>query len=116
LQGKPITGDILAVKNRNPVFVVAASLITLGIYALYWFYQTTRELGEVNKSDTSPVVWTIALFIPFVNLYFIWKYSGEAEKMMKKKHSQLVLFLAWLVFFPISQYLTQQELNKLATM
>ena len=105
----------MAVKNRNPIFVVVASLITCGIYALYWFYQTTRELGEVNKSNTNPIVWTIGLFIPIVNLYFLWKYSGEAEKMMKNKHSQLILFLAWLVFFPIAQYLIQQEINKVAT-
>ncbi|MBN2122544.1 DUF4234 domain-containing protein [Candidatus Micrarchaeota archaeon] len=101
----------MAVKKRNPLFVIVASFITFGIYALYWFYSTTKELGEVNKSEVNPIVWTIALFIPFVNLYFLWKYSGEAEKLMNKKHSQLVLFIAWLVFFPIVQYLVQNELN-----
>jgi hypothetical protein len=35
----------------------------------------------------------------------------QAEKLMNKKHSQLVLFIAWLVFFPIVQYLVQNELN-----
>ncbi len=106
---------MLAVKKRNPIFVIVASLITCGLYAVYWFYKTTRELGEVNKSTTNPVLWTIALFIPFVNLYFLWKYSGEAEKVMKGKQSQLILFIAWLVFFPIAQYLVQKELNKVAT-
>jgi len=48
--------------------VVLAGFITLGIYWLYWFYNTTRELGEINKSDTSPVLWTIGLFVPLVNL------------------------------------------------
>jgi uncharacterized membrane protein len=105
----------LAVKKRDPIFVVVVSLVTCGLYALYWFYHTTRELGEANKSETNPLVWTIGLFIPFVNLYFLWKYSGESEKIMKGKHSQLLIFIAWLVFFPIAQYLVQQELNKVAT-
>lgn len=105
----------LAVKKRGPIFVILAGFITLGIYWLYWFYQTTRELGEINKSDTNPVVWTICLFIPIVNLYFIWKYCGEAEKLLNKEQSQLVLFIAWLVFFPITQYLVQVGLNKKAT-
>jgi hypothetical protein len=104
----------LAVKKRNPLFVIAATIITFGIYGLYWFYSTARELGEVNKSEVNPIVWTIALFIPFVGLYFLWKYAGEAEKLMSKKHSQLLLFLAGFVFFPVLQYLVQQELNKAA--
>jgi hypothetical protein len=105
----------LAVKNRGPIFVIIASFVTLGIYLLYWFYNTIRELGEVNKSDTNPLVWTIGMCIPIVSFYFLWKYTGEAEKLMKGRHSQLVLFIAWFVFFPIVMYMVQKELNKVAT-
>ncbi len=69
-------------------------------------------MGEINKSETNPLLWTIGLFIPFVNFYVFWKYSGEAEKAMKSKYSQLILFLAWIVFFPIAQYLTQEGINE----
>jgi len=41
----------------------------------------------------------------------LWKYSGEAEKALKSKYSQLILFLAWIVFFPIAQYLIQVGIN-----
>jgi ACR3 family arsenite efflux pump ArsB len=107
-------GDHIGVKKRGPIFVIIASFITLGIYLLYWFYNTTRELGEINKSDTNPLLWTIGLFIPFVNLYVFWKYSGESEKALKNKYSQLILFLAWLVFCPIAMYLTQKGINEYA--
>lgn len=102
-------------KKRGPIFVIIASIITFGLYGLYWFYNTTKELGEINKSDTNPLLWTVGLFIPIVNLYVFWKYSGETEKALKSKYSQLILFLAWLVFCPIAMYLTQKGINEYAT-
>jgi len=44
-----------------------------------------------------------------------WKYSGETEKVVKNKYSQLILFLAWLVFCPIAMYLTQKGINEYAS-
>ena len=108
-------GDIIAIKKRGPIFVVLAGFITLGIYWIYWFYNTIRELGEINKSDTNPLLWTIGLFVPIVNLWVLWKYSGEAEKALKNKYSQLILFIAWIVFLPIAQYIIQKGINKHAT-
>ncbi|MBD3390110.1 DUF4234 domain-containing protein [Candidatus Micrarchaeota archaeon] len=105
----------MAVKKRGPIFVILAGFITFGIYWIYWFYHTSRELGEINKSETNPLLWTIGLFIPLVNLWVLWKYAGEGEKVLNRKHSQLVLFIAWIVFFPIAQYLIQKGINRHAT-
>lgn len=102
------------VKKRNPIFVIVASFVTFFIYCLYWFYATRKELNELTNQDFSPVLWTIGLFVPIVNLYVIWKYSEDVEIVSKKAQNKVILFLAWLVFFPIAQYLTQEELNKLA--
>lgn len=107
-------GDSIAVKERNPIFVVVVSIITLGIYCLYWFYSTRKELNELTSQSSSPVLWTIGLLIPIVNIYVLWKYSEDTEMASKKAQNKVVLFLAWLVFFPIAQFLTQEELNKLA--
>ena len=35
-------------KIRNPVLVAVFSLITLGIYALYWWYQVNREMVDYD--------------------------------------------------------------------
>lgn len=104
----------MAVKKRNPIFVIVVSIITLGIYCLYWFYSTRSELNELTGGGTSPLLWTIGLFIPIVNIYVLWKYSEDTEIASKKAQNKVVLFLAWLVFFPIAQFLTQEELNKRA--
>jgi F0F1-type ATP synthase membrane subunit a len=104
----------LAVKKRNPIFVIVASFVTFFIYCLYWFYSTRRELNELTGQNFSPILWTIGLFVPIANIYVIWKYSEDVEAVSKKAQNKVVLFLAWIVFFPIAQYLTQEELNKLA--
>jgi F0F1-type ATP synthase membrane subunit a len=90
------------------------SFITLFIYALYWFYSTRNELNELTGGKNSPLLWTIGLFVPFVNLYVIWKYCEDVEIASKKARDKVVLFLAWIVFVPIAQFLVQEELNKFA--
>ena len=102
------------VKKRGVWFVILAGFITLGIYWLYWFYSTAKEIIELNKSSSNPLLWTIGLFVPIVNIYVLYRYSVEAEKMMKEKTGWLLLLLAWIVFLPIAQYLIQKELNKYA--
>ncbi len=104
----------MTVKRRDPVFVVVVSFVTMYIYGLYWFYKTRSELNELVKGSTSALLWTIGLFIPIVNLYVLWKYCEDVEAASKKARDKVILFLACIVFFPVAQWLVQEELNKLA--
>ncbi|MFN8152380.1 MAG: DUF4234 domain-containing protein [Solirubrobacterales bacterium] len=38
-------------KIRNPVLVAVFSLITLGIYTLYWWYQINREMVDYGRAQ-----------------------------------------------------------------
>ena len=102
------------VKNRNPLFVIVLSLVTLGLYALYWFYQTKQELDGINGENPSGIVFLVMLLIPIVNFYAMWKYCNSAEKATKGAQGGVLLFVLSLVFFPAMQYLVQTELNKFA--
>ncbi len=104
----------MAVKRRDPLFVVVVSFITVYIYGLYWFYQTRKELNELNGQKTDPLLWTLSLFVPLLNLYTIWIYCEDLVTATKSKRDKLLYFLAWVVFLPIAQWLAQEELNKLA--
>jgi hypothetical protein len=104
----------MSVKKRDPLFVVVVSFITAYIYGLYWFYHTRKEINELSGVKRDPLIWTLALFIPFVNLYSIWKYCEDLKAATKMERDPLVLFIAWIVFIPIAQYLVQEELNKFA--
>ncbi len=55
-------------KIRNPIVVAILSIITLGIYVIFWQYFINRELAdygrarETNALGTNPTLSTLALF------------------------------------------------------
>jgi hypothetical protein len=49
--------------KRNPLGVLGLSVITLGIYGLYWYYKVNEELQRFERDDTiSPARSLLALF------------------------------------------------------
>lgn len=57
---------------RSPAAVIIFSIITLGIYALYWYYQVGREMREYNGSGLGPVLNLIlAIFLTVVLLFTV---------------------------------------------
>ncbi len=100
------------VKKRNPILVIIFSIITIGIYGLYWMYSTKKEMVELGAEI--PTFWLI--IIPLVNIYWLYKYSvGTARVAKKEDNMGLIYFILWIVFSPVSMILTQIELNKLAS-
>jgi hypothetical protein len=65
-------------QQRSPVFVLLLSVLTLGIYQLYWWYTTTKELRDLGRSratedlEAKPWLSTLAfgsgvcLVVPFI--------------------------------------------------
>jgi Domain of unknown function (DUF4234) len=55
-------------KIRNPILVVVFTIITLGIYQVFWWYFANREMAEYGRSrgtnelGDSPAKSTLALF------------------------------------------------------
>ncbi len=59
-------------KVRSPLLVLIFSLITLGIYYLYWQYQIFREMKEYAGQGVGPVIGLLlAIFIAIVNAFLI---------------------------------------------
>src|SRR4051794_23146790 len=59
-------------KVRNPWAVIGLSIITLGIYFLYWTYQVFREMKEHTGNGVGgPVGLIIGIFIGIVNVFLI---------------------------------------------
>jgi Domain of unknown function (DUF4234) len=103
------------IKKRNPALVLIFSIITFGIYFLYWLVSTTNELRRNAKSAPNP--WLLLLFfIPFVNfiaiLIYYWKYSKAINELTG--FSAGGMFALWILLNPVAMVLTQIELNKKA--
>ena len=59
-------------KVRNPAFVIVISIITLGIYFLYWTYQVFREMKDnTGQGIGGPIGLLIGIIIGVVNLFLI---------------------------------------------
>jgi NADH:ubiquinone oxidoreductase subunit 5 (subunit L)/multisubunit Na+/H+ antiporter MnhA subunit len=54
-------------KRRNLAFVIIVSIITLGIYSVYWLVQTRKEL--VRKGQDVPSLWIV--FAPLLSLIIV---------------------------------------------
>jgi hypothetical protein len=61
-----------AAKERDPLVVVLLSIVTLGIYFLYWTYQVFRELKEKTNQGIGPVVGLVlAILLGIVNWFVL---------------------------------------------
>ncbi len=98
---------------RRPLVVVALTLATLGLYSIYWFYQTSTTVIRAAGRDAHPVLWTAGLFVPGINIVIVWRYVRTVVSVTGRR-STVLLFAAWAVFFPAAQYLIQQDLNAAA--
>ena len=90
-------------------------VITLGLYAFYWYYVTSTEMVEHKNLDGSPSLWTVLLFIPLVNLYSYWKHSEAVDALTDGQYNKFLMFVLWIFIAPVVWVLTQLELNKRAT-
>ncbi|MET0827644.1 MAG: DUF4234 domain-containing protein, partial [Acidimicrobiales bacterium] len=59
-------------KTRHPWGVWGLSIITLGIYFLYWWYKANEEVNDYDPSiEVEPVLAMLALFVPICNIVTI---------------------------------------------
>ncbi len=104
------------VKYRSMGKQIGLMIITLGLYSIYWFLVTARELQYLAQDeDAAPELWTVLLFIPIANLYAQFKYSQLYEKWNQGRYEVWLIFILWIVFSPAVWFLVQSDLNKVAT-
>jgi len=98
-------------QHRNPIMVIFLSLITLGIYALVWSVRTKDEMNA--KGAQIPTAWL--LIIPFVNYFWLWKFSEGVEVVTSKKMGAGVAFCLQFFLGVIGMAIIQDKLNQVAT-
>ena len=97
-------------KQRSVAAVILLSLVTFGLYHLYWFIKTKDEM--VSLGAEIPTGWL--LIIPIVNIYWIWKWSEGVEHVTGGKTSAAVSMLLMLLLGVIGTAILQATLNKVA--
>jgi uncharacterized membrane protein len=96
-------------QKRNILLMILLTIITLGIYVIFWQYFTTKELRQ--KGGNIPIF--ILYFIPLVNLYWYWKYCEAADQVTVGKVPTILGFILFVLLWPIPSYVYQYYYNNL---
>ena len=86
-------------KGISFVKLFLLSIVTVGIYAVYWFILVKRSLVEKGEIHL-PTSWLI--IVPIANVYLAWKVFESLEKVSKGKLNALMIMLISLAFFPVA--------------
>ena len=117
-----VTVDGQQYKKRNPLGVLGLTLLTLGVYFLYWYYQINGELKRALKDDTiSPTRSLMAMIFgwliivpPFIAMYNTAKHVQELESgrgVVQTVEPALTIVLMFLLSFVNGMYI-QEHLNR----
>lgn len=94
-------------KKRNPFAVFIFGFITFGVYSLYW---TVVTKGEMNERGAN-IPTAFLLIVPFVNIWWLWKWSEGVELVTNKKMSNVIAFLVEILLGPIGDAVVQDSFN-----
>jgi len=95
-------------ENRNPVAVALLTLITFGIYGIYWYVKTKGEMNE--KGANIPTAWLI--IVPFVSIWWMYKYCEGADEVTKGEMSTVLGFVLLFFLGLIGMAIIQDAFNK----
>ena len=113
------------IKVRGPVWVGVWSLVTFGIYSIYWIYATAKHLRDYGNAKgrdlgqkpgmtlTALLIGWIIIIPPLVAIYRQAKRIQQAQHLvgLQPMNGWLALVL-YLVVFPVFYAYQQSELNK----
>ena len=106
----------MGIKNRNIVVAILLSIVTCGIYGLYWIYAAVKDAQKVT-GEADLLVLILCFFLPFVGFYMLEKKFAEACAAKGIEHSDnsiLYLILGLVGLSIVDLIMVQNELNKLA--
>jgi hypothetical protein len=100
----------MVIKKRNVFLVYLFMIITFGIYGIYWYASTRREMNELGAK----VPHWILMIVPIANLYWGYKYCEAFANVVKKDKNAVLWFVLWLLVGFVIPGFVQSNLNKLA--
>ena len=121
-----IAGTGSTAKVRNPLGVVGLSIITIGIYYIFWWYFINREmrdLGRARNTDlgqnpgSSVLAITLGAIIIVPAIVSMWRTCDRIQRSeevagVDRPASGPIIFILLLLIGPVGIWYAQSELNK----
>lgn len=102
-------------EKRDIVKCVVLSIVTVGLYWIYWTIKLGKEAISVkDETDTGTKEIVCMIFLPFLGLYLAEKkfYDGCQNKGYNKKKDLSVFYLVAGVFWLSAIAIMQDDMNK----
>jgi hypothetical protein len=101
--------------ERNPITVIILSIVTCGIYSIYWLYMVTKEINAALGEERINFVMYFLLGILCFPLIFVGMYKiDEALVLQGRSNFVLWIILSFVgVGFFIMIYQVQESMNEL---
>ena len=108
----------MAIKQRNIITCILLTLITCGIYGIYWIIMLAKEAVSVkDPNDDGLLEIVLMLVLPFIGIFLAEKKFAEgcaARGIDHSDNSILYLILGLVGLGIVSICMLQNDLNKLA--
>ena len=111
------------VKNRNIVLQIVLSIVTCGIYGIYWFITLTDDAAAKAGDSEFSGVKAFLLTLVTCGIYGIYWYykmgktlkaAGDANGVAVEDNAILYLILGLFGFGIVAYCIMQSDLNKMA--
>ena len=113
-------------KLRNPLGVVGLSLVTLGIYYVFWWYFINREMRDFGRArgadlgqspGNSVLAITLGALIIVPAIVSMWRTSDRISSTeevagVERGAEGPIIFILLLLIGPVGIWYAQSELNK----
>ena len=106
------------IKQRNIVTSILLTIVTCGIYGIYWIVMLVKDAVSVKDANDSAVLEIVlSLFLGPVGLFLTEKKFAEgcAEKGIEHKDNSIIyLIIGFLGLGIVALCMIQNDLNKIA--
>lgn len=102
------------ITRRNMWLQVLWMLLTFGLYMIYWYHVTCREMCDHLRRDEPVWLWTLLWIAPPLSLYSYYKQGELIEEVTAGNVNRWLIFGLWFFFPPGVWFAIQYKLNELA--
>ncbi|MDQ2088060.1 DUF4234 domain-containing protein [Herbivorax sp. ANBcel31] len=110
-------------ENRSVGMSILLSVVTCGIYSIYWMYKVAEEMIAYNNEDGSPGLEVLLSFVTCGIYYFYWNYKMgkriydaqvNTDGVTASDDSVLYVLLSIFGLGLVSVAIMQSNMNKLS--
>ena len=83
--------------NLSPERIVALSILSFGLYFIYWFYLTWKQLESETREEHHPVWHALTLFVPIYGLFRLHNHVSVIKDLATRSGVGTSLSPGWVV-------------------